>query len=70
MGKADTNPTLEELDRGIKFLADEATRLRSSEQGRQYWAMQKCKSMDDIREILRKVRQNQQMTGMSGKRIE
>lgn len=32
--------------------------------------MQKCKSMDDIREILRKVRQNQQMTGMSGKRIE
>jgi hypothetical protein len=70
MSKADTPPTIVELDRGMKFLADETTRLRNSEQGKQYWALQKCKAMDDIREILRKVRQNQQMTGMSGKRIE
>lgn len=62
--------SLEELDRGIKFLADEAARLRNSEQGKQYWAQSKCKSMDDIREILRTVRQNQQMTGIAGKRVE
>lgn len=66
----DRQPTLEELDRGIRFLADESARLRTSEQGKQYWALQKCRSMDDIAEILRKVRQSQQMTGMSGKRIE
>lgn len=70
MNRPNSPPTIEEIDRGMKFLADEATRLRNSEQGKQYWALQKCKSLDDIREILRKVRQNQQMTGMSGKRIE
>lgn len=56
------------LDAMIKFLGEESAYLRKNHKGLA-WAELKAGKFDTIAETLRKVRQNQQMTGISGQRI-
>lgn len=57
------------LDRQIKFLQEQAVRLRSGYATAQ-WAQAQANMFDGIRETLRVIRQEQQMTGLGGKRLE
>ena len=57
------------LDRDITFLRDEAKRLRNME-GPPQWALTKANRFDETADTLVMVRRDQQMTGMSGRRIE
>lgn len=56
------------LDAMIKFLGEESAYLRKNHKGLA-WAELKAVKFDGIAETLRKVRQNQQMTGLGGQRI-
>ena len=56
------------LDAMIKFLGDESAYLRKTHKGLA-WAEIKAGKFDTIAETLPKVRQDQQMAGLDGKRI-
>lgn len=55
------------LDADIKFLRDEADRLRAMSGA---WAKSKAARFDEIVEFLVEVRRDHQMTGIGGKRID
>jgi len=57
-----------EIDKHIRLLKSQANGLRAR-QGGAAWAEANATSFDQIAEILRQLRQEQQMTGMSGERI-
>lgn len=59
---------ISKLDAMIKFLGEEAAYLRKNHKGLA-WAEIKAGKFDTIADTIRKVRQNQQMTGISGQRI-
>lgn len=63
--------TAHELDEYIKFLREQAARLRdlSARQGGP-WAEVNAAKMDKIATLLGSLRRDLQMTGMNGKRIE
>lgn len=56
------------LDAQLLWLKREAQNLRTSQRGD--WVETKARMLDAIHETLRKVRQEQQMTGMSGRRLD
>lgn len=56
--------TVEELDRHREFLLREAQQLRSV--GKR-WAADKAEKYDKIAEVLRQVRQDQQMQGLTSR---
>lgn len=60
-----------ELDQQIKFLREQASRLRdlAARPGAR-WAEVNARKMDDIVKVLEELRRDHQMTGMNGKRIE
>lgn len=55
------------LDRHLQFLQREQSQLR---QRGEAWSDRKADQLGEIAEVLRQVRQERQMTGMGGKRIE
>jgi hypothetical protein len=55
------------LDRHIAFLKEESSKLRPMGAA---WATRKADQFDKIAELLRQLRQDQQMGGIGGKRIE
>ena len=55
------------LDRQMAFLTDQSARLRKL-QAR--WAEGNAEKFDEIRDTLRRLRAEQQMTGIGGKRLE
>jgi hypothetical protein len=59
---------IEQVDKHLRFLKAQANGLRSR-QGGAAWAEANATQFDQIAEILRQLRQEQQMTGMSGERI-
>lgn len=62
---------IEELDRHITFMREQADRLEKLGEERGYrWAELGAKQMRRIGDILLEVRREQAMTGMNGKRIE
>lgn len=55
------------LDEQLKFLDDE---LRNLRQRSERWAQEKVRKLESVRETVRQVRQDKQMTSaISGKRI-
>lgn len=59
-----------ELDAQIKFLREQASRLRDlTAKPGNGWAEANARKMEKIVETLSEVRRDLQMTGMSGKRI-
>lgn len=62
--------SVEKLDSQIKFLCEQAARLRElTARPGQQWAEQNAAKMDAIAETLTELRRDLQMTGMNGKRI-
>lgn len=63
---------IHELDEQIKFLGEQASRLRdlAARQPGSRWAESNARKMDKIAALLGELRRDQQMTGMNGKRIE
>lgn len=63
--------TVTELDAHIKFLREQASRLRdlTARPGNQ-WAESNARKMEAIVETLLEVRRDCQMTTMSGKRLD
>lgn len=60
----------EQLDGQIKFIREQASRLRDlSARGGAKWAEHNAHKMDQIAETLTEVRRELQMTGMNGQRI-
>ena len=57
---------IDELDRYLKFLQDQATRLRRS-YPKERWAQSNADNFMAIHEILRELRQQQQMRGVGGR---
>jgi hypothetical protein len=57
------------LDRQIKFLTDQAVTLRRTQQGAS-WAMNRAAQFEEVAETLKEIRQEHQMTGVGGRRIE
>lgn len=63
--------TRDELDAQIKFLREQASRLRSvATRPGQRWAEGSAARMDEIVETIMEFRREMMMTGMNGKRIE
>lgn len=58
---------LNQLDRHIAFLRDEARGLRER-QGAQ-WALAKANRFDEVGDYLVEIRRSRQMTGLGGKRL-
>jgi uncharacterized HAD superfamily protein len=58
--------TVAALDRHLTVLASEITNLRNRPEA---WASRKADQWEALRQDLQRIRQEQQMTGMSGKRI-
>lgn len=56
-----------QLDQDIQFLRNEAARLRAH---RESWAIDKANRLEAIAETLRELRQDKQMSGLGGKRLE
>jgi hypothetical protein len=61
--------TVSNLDAQIKFLQGEAEYLRKNHKG-MFWAENKAAQFDLCAEAIRQLRQERQMTGMSGERIK
>jgi hypothetical protein len=61
--------TVANLDAQIKFLRGEAEYLRKNHKGL-FWAENKAAQFDLCADALREWRQERQMRGMDGKRIE
>lgn len=63
--------SVEKLDSQIKFMREQASRLRDlcARPGNR-WAEQNATKMEQIAEVLAEVRRDLQMTGMNGKRID
>lgn len=59
---------INEIDRHLRFLQGQAKGLRERGRGAA-WAEGHATQFDQIAELLRRLRQEQQMTGMSGERI-
>lgn len=60
--------TVENMDAMLTFLQDEAAYLRKNHKGL-FWADSKAAKLDTVAELVRTVRQDQQMAGLGGKRI-
>lgn len=62
--------TVSQLDSQIKFLREQAARLRDlTARPGQQWAERNAARMDEIAETLTEFRRDMQMTGMNGERI-
>lgn len=59
---------IEQIDKHIRFLQSQAKGLRERGNGAA-WAEGHATSFDQIAELLRRLRQEQQMTGLGGKRL-
>jgi uncharacterized protein (UPF0303 family) len=55
------------IDKHLTFLASEITNLRNRSET---WAQRKADQWEALRQDLQKIRQDRQMTGIGGKRIE
>ncbi len=59
--------TVAEIDKHLTFLASEITNLRNR---REPWAERKADQWEALRKTLQQLRQEKQMTGMGGRRID
>jgi hypothetical protein len=66
-----THVNIQEIDRSVIFLREQAERLDKLAADRGYrWAEVQAKQMRRIAQMLLDFRREQQMTGMNGARIE
>jgi hypothetical protein len=61
---------VEKLDRMMAHCQKESKRLRGMLKPGMKWAEDNAALLDEMHEVFRQVRQDQQMTSMSGKRLE